>query len=241
MKNDQSPTLMPRRRFLIVGSAAVATAAATSLSATEMLRSALVFEEISPQLSAGFIDAKLEDFSRSLFAPRLAAASKLRSGDAALANGVRLTVHGLVRPDAATGKSLVAGLDAMYRVAGRSEAVPFLAWSRASLGQNETRPASPFVVPVSAKHPLSLTVLTSASAKQPEQLRFAIDAHRGANKLRTGLYFVAVVPAGMKAPEWSSVRAVRTDQSDLPVLQQVTVLGYERVAFEYLVINSTLA
>jgi hypothetical protein len=235
---------IPRRQFLILGSAAVVGVAATSLSA-EIVRSTVTVEDIAPRLSVAFVKASLADFASNDFAPRsLTVASHLRSGDPALAGGVRMKVHGIVRTDASRAQDVSMGLDAMYRVDGRSETVPFMAWSYAQLANRTAdSAASQFVVPVGARNPLSLSLFT-ANAQQIGKLKASIDlslgSERRANKLRSGTYFLVMCPKGMHAPDWSSIRVVPSE-GNLPLLRQATLVGHEAVPFDYIVISTDRA
>ena len=238
------PVGIPRRQFLVLGSAAVVGVAATSLSA-DIVRSTRTVEEIAPRLSVAFVKASLADFASNDFAPRaLTAAAHLRSGDPALAGGVRMKVHGVVRSDASRAQDVSMGLDAMYRVDGRSESVPFVAWSYAQMASRTTdSAASPFVVPVGARKPLSLSLFTSdaqQSGKLQATIALSLGSERRANKLRAGTYFLAMCPKGMTAPDWSSIRVVPSE-GKLPLLRQATVLGNEPVPFDYIVISTDRA
>jgi hypothetical protein len=245
--SETSATLLPRREFLVLGSAAVAAAAATSLSA-DLVRSALVIEDTAPRLSVGFADAKLDDFAKPSFARRLSAASKLRSGDSSLDNGVRVNIHGLVRPEAASDREVKMAIDVMYRVAGHDQDVPFMAWSHARM-QRHTAVSSfnPFVVPVGAKHPLSLAVSSSAvtAATANATLRGTVNLGLGngrrENKLRAGLYFIVLSPAGTRPPDWDSIHAVAPEDGTLPILKVATLTGLQPVSFDYIVMATDRA
>lgn len=246
MPLESGPTLFPRRQFLVLGSAAVAAAAATSLSA-DIVRSVLVTEDSAPRLSVGFTDAKFDDFAQPSFAQRLAPASSLRSGDASLENGVRLKIHGLVRPAAARDRQASMAMDAMYRVAGQEQAVPFMAWSYSRTKTRATGSSSkPFVVPVGAKQPLSLTVSSDVKAATGDAtlrgtVSLALGNGRRENKLRTGLYFVAFCPAGTKAPDWASIHAVASEGEALPLLKVATLTGMQPVSFDYIIVATDQA
>jgi hypothetical protein len=214
-----------------------------------MVRNVLLVEDTAPRLSVGFVNAALADLQAADFLPRaMRSASQLRSGDAALADGVRVKVHGLVRSEAAGTQPVSMGLDAMYRVAGHAEEVPFMAWSYAQMANRQTgSAASSFVVPVGAKSPLSLSLFTSAvvtsgtiskgkSPKLQASVKLALGSERRTNKLRSGLYFLAMTPAGVKAPDWASVHVVPST-GNLPLLKQATLLGVEPVSFDYVIVS----
>lgn len=248
MKNDHSPVagsaMIPRRQFLVLGSAAVVGAAATSLSAN-MVRG-VPASEGTARVSAGFAPAAFADVQSPEFAPRaLTAASHLRSGEAALAAGVRVKVHGMVRTDASAVQPVSMALDVMYRVPGQTEAVPFMAWSHAQLaGRKADSAVSSSVVPVGSRMPLSLMVTTGTVAGQNAKLQAKVDLALGsgrlANKLRSGLYFLALCPAGTAAPDWSSIRVVRSENA-LPLLRQATLFGLEPVSFDYIIVSADRA
>jgi hypothetical protein len=240
--DETGPTLLPRRQFLVLGSAAVGAAAVTSLS-SDIVRSVLAIDDPAPRLSVGFAEVKFEDFAQPSFVQRMASASAPRSGDASLENGVRLKIHGLVRPEAAKGQQASMALDAMYRVAGQGEAVPFMAWSYSSNPSLiPNRASNSFVMPVSAKQPLSLAFSTSATnaidskAKLNGTIDLTLGNGRRQNKLRTGVYFVAVCPAGTKAPDWNAIHAVASEGA-LPQLKVATLIGTEPVPFDYIVMT----
>lgn len=241
-QSDPGVLLLPRRQFLVLGSAAVAAAAASSLSA-DIVRGALVTEPKTSRISVGYVGASIGEFNDPSFAPSLTAAAKLRSGDPALAGGVRLKVHGLVRPEAKKSANVSMALDAMYRVSGHADEVPFMAWSYARRGQQVTSSAAgEFVVPVSAKQPLSLGISTSAptpvmdDATLRATASLSIGEKRLANKLRAGLYFVAISPAGTEAPHWASIHAVAPEHGTVPVLKQRTLTGLQPVPFDYIIV-----
>jgi hypothetical protein len=247
MPLESGPTLFPRRQFLVLGSAAVAAAAATSLSA-DLVRNVLVVEDTAPRLSVGFSDAKFDDFAKPSFAQRLLPASTLRSGDGLLENGVRLKIHGLVRPESVRDQQASLAMDAMYRVAGQEQAVPFMAWSY-SRKQSQTTGSSSksFVVPVGLRQPLSLAISSSdvnaatGKATLRGTVSLALGNGRRENKLRTGLYFVAFCPAGTKAPDWASIHAVASEEGALPLLKVATLTGLQPVSFDYIVVATDRA
>jgi hypothetical protein len=254
MKNELSSpqtsgdsTLLPRRQFLVLGSVAVAAAATSTLSA-DLVRGSSAGEHQSPRISLGYVPATVEDFASPSFAARLAPATKLRSGDSSLTGGVRLKVHGLVRPEAQRDTDVSVGIDAMYRVPGHMEDVPFMAWSYARTRQHTSSSAqNGFVVPVSATEPLSLAISTSAvktavgNAALRAKVTLALGEGRRTNKLRTGLYFVAICPAGMEAPHWASIHATAPADGTAPRLVQTSLTGYEPVPFDYVVVAAQRA
>src|SRR6184192_3377659 len=93
------PTAMARRDFLVLGSAAVAGVAASSLSAGTIR--GIANPEAGPILSVGFTDAVEREGKKHkvVRSSALHAAHRLRFADAGFRNGAaRLTVHGLWEP-----------------------------------------------------------------------------------------------------------------------------------------------
>lgn len=239
-------TLLPRRQFLVLGSAAVAAAAATSLSA-DIVRTTLVIEDTAPRLSVGFTDATPGDPGMPAFAPRLTGAASLRSGDHSLQSGVRVRIHGVVRAAGRADQPVKLALDALYRVPGHDEAFPYLAWSYARLqGRTADSSSKSFVIPVVGKQPVTLALSSSSEdakdgATLQALLQFTPGTGRRENKLRRGRYFVALCPRGMKAPDWRSVHAFQPENGSLPVLKTFSLTGFEPVPFDYIVFETDQA
>lgn len=239
MKTDSTPTLLPRREFLVLGSAAVAAVAATSLTA-DIVRDVLTVEDRSPRLAVGFAGA-IDPGVPVPSAQRVTSAVHLRSGDAALEGGVLLSILGLVSPRGSQQRNVA--VDTMYRVPGVKEPVPFMAWSQAWFGGRPTQTHSkPVIVPVGDGAPLSLGISTSAEGQSLRAMvRLGIGRGRFEHKLRPGYYFIALTPNGAATPDWSSIRAVASDSSRHPVLEQVSIAGAQPVPFEYLVLRTARA
>jgi hypothetical protein len=232
---------MPRRQFLFLGSAAVVGAAAVSLT-----NDFNPFARIAPvadasqatRLSIGFTRATAGELSSGLFA--VTSADKLRRGDASLAESVKLRVHGLIRA-AKNSTPLSIGLDAMHRVAGLDEEIPFLAWTY-DRGRAIERSVRGFVLPSSEQFSLAVVSRSGAAAEPARSLAtFSAGTKRGAHKLRRGTYFFAHCAPGTKAPEWELVRAVVPAAGELPVLQQMTLTGFQPVPFDYIVVTTDRA
>lgn len=237
--------LLPRRQFLVLGSAAVAAAAASSLSA-DIVRGALATEQQAPRISVGYAGAAMDGFNAASFSARLTAATKLQSGDPSFADGgVRLKILGAVRAEAQQNTDFSMALDAMYRVADRPDEVPFMAWSHARRDHRTTFSATTeFIVPVSARQPLSLGIATSAGANEGmlrATVSLSLGENRLTNKLREGLYFVAICPAGSPAPQWTSIHAVAAENATVPVLRQGRLAALEPVPFDYIVVAAAHA
>jgi hypothetical protein len=228
-----------RRQFLVLGSAAVAGAAATTLSA-DAVRKVFTAEAPAPVLSVGFADATLTDFENPEFAARLSAALDLSSSDPAFSDAVRVRILGLVQPEAERESPVSFAIDAMYRLPGNLHEVPFLAWSharRAHPRHTEFASAStPFTVPVGANHPLKLTVSTTNQVTGKSvscgAVELGLGNGRNGGKLRRGVYFVAICPPGAPLPDWGAMQVKGSEKGE-PVLQQPTLAGANGVPFGY--------
>ena len=232
-------SLIARRQFLAVGSAVVAGAFATDL-AGQIARAVQDAILPAPSLSLGYIGSKLEDFEAADFKGRmLKAAERLTSSDAALAESVRLKVHGLVRPDEASIATV--NLDVLFRVGGeRGREVPFHAWTFSrTRGRVSTSSAAGFAVPVGPTQPVVLSVSCgSRSASTRATTMLCSGSVRQTNKLRRGLYFLALTTPEEQTPNWSLIRAVPSSDAKLPVLQEAVGIGYQPVRFPYVVFSA---
>lgn len=230
---------MPRRHFLFLGSAAVAGAAAVSLTDrfNPFARTAPAADASqAPRVSVGFTRATPDEASAGLFA--VAAAHKLRQGDASLAGSVLMRVHGLIRSAKESGP-LSIGVDALHRIGGSKEDVPFLAWTY-DRTRAIARSVRGFVLPHSETFSLAVVSRTGGESSR-SVAAFSAGTKRGANKLRRGTYFLAHCPPGTDAPEWELVRAVVPAAGELPVLQQMTLTGFQPVPFDYIVVTTDRA
>ena len=227
---------MPRRRFLMLGSAAMASVITTDISA-DIIRTVLSSRRPAPRLSLGYIAATLGQFKSRA---RVTAAEQLRSSDPALPESVLLRVHGLVRPDETEPVSM--SLDVHYLVSAAGDMrIPFHAWMYNATRKHEIASApAGFTVPISPARPLVLSV-ASKSAKGTTEAMASLHSGtaRGANKLRRGLYCLALVE-GDKAPDWSGIRAVPKENQKLPVLEHLAGIGYKPVPFPYIVLSADL-
>lgn len=240
-KTSTQDTGATRRQFLVLGSVAMAGAAATTLSA-EAVRKVFAADSPAPVLSVGFADATLKDFENPAFSARLTAALELSSSDPAFSDAVRVKILGLVQPESERESAVNLAIDAMYRLPGNLHEVPFLAWSharRAHPRHTEFSSAStPFTVPVGANHPLKLAVSTAnpATGKSVScgAVELGLGNGRNAGKLRRGLYFVAVSPAGAPLPDWNAIQVTGSEKGE-PVLKQPSLAGANGVPFGYVV------
>ena len=241
---EDSPTFMPRRQFLILGSAAAIGAVATSLPASQP-SSALAGEGGLP-LSLGFIDATLDELRAAARPHALVGAQ--HGGGSRLDDTVRVNVHGIVRASGSRATSPVT-LDAHYRVSGVEQEVPFFAWSDHPSTRRGGSSAIEFVSHVSTASPLTLALATRLAPTWRDTLvrrLFATPApaenvNAMARLTRRGLYFIAVPAAGQPAPNWASIRVVPMANGNLPQLEQSTLFGTRPVSFDYIVVDAERA
>jgi hypothetical protein len=224
--------VIPRRQFLVLGTAAVAGVATTSLTAG--IRRAASPRESTPKIAVGFANATMQEFVDPGFAIRIIDAARVGADAGSFDGAVDLRVHGAVRADRNAPQSrLTMGIDAMYRVSGPEPEVPFMAWTYAA--QAGSQAAGSFRVPIQGNRPTSLLVTAQRadSGSLREMISFAQDDRRGTYRLRRGLYFIGIDHSGIAAPDWSSVLAVGAEQGNLPVLREH---GASPVTFDYIVV-----
>lgn len=247
----QSPLVMPRRQFLLLGSAAVLGVAATGYP-SELMRTAGEPRELS-LLSVAHTDLLLAKDRQAIAGARLTrAASAL---DARFVrDGARVTVHGFWRSASRAAEPLSVGITALFPLG--EEKTPFHAWAMSASGEtvHGSNPVT-FLVPVAARQPLEIRVdsraplrtaqasrrltdlLRLTTAGEPKVVTCSFGAH-GAAPLRRGTYFVALGEKGQKAPRWSSIRGADSlSLSGAGPLVQATVAGNQRVDFDYMVIS----
>jgi hypothetical protein len=226
--SSDSATLLPRRQFIVLGSAAVAGLATANISAG--IRRAAGLRPELPRLSVGFIDATTEALADPAFSTRVIDASQLQTSLGAFRSGVQLKVLGGVPAGNGERQAMTMGLDAMYRVEGREEKTPFMAWTHASASGASA--SAPFLVPMDDRQPLSLMISSGGAGRAPLREIVNLDPRGGRNdyKLRRGVYFVAVHPAGGSAPDWSSIQASGAEVGQVPVLRS---RGLATVTFDY--------
>lgn len=250
------PQMMERRRFLVLGSAAVVGTAALDLPA-QILRTAWGPAQALPLLSAGYLDGNVAT-SRTFVA-----ATALRSGDASLAGSqLELRVLDFARA-VATPEPVSIGLNALYRAGERK--VPHLAWSYSTAAKSR---GARFVVPVDHASPLELMLLrrtanivTTAPVATPADFvvdfpetadgdlamtegngrsiaAFSLGRERTAMKLRSGVYALAFrTSAEQRTPDWRSIQFVTPREGASPVLAEATLAGVRPVSFDYLVLS----
>lgn len=234
-----------RRQFLVLGSAAVAAAATSSLSAGAVRN--VFAAPLAPTLSLGYSDSTLKDFENPAFSTRVTAALDLRSSDPAFSDAVKVRIFGLVQPESERESGANLAIDAMYRIPGNLHEVPFLAWSHARRPHpHHTEFASasgPFTVPIGANHPLKLAVSSAnpaGAAVSCGAVELGLGNGRQVAKLRRGVYFVAVVPPGAPVPDWGAIQ-VMGSESAIPVLQNFSLAGSNGVPFGYVIVATDYA
>ena len=250
--SDAKSATMPRRKFLVLGSAAVVGAAAADLPA-QMVRTALgLDEQWFPLLSVGYLSGSAAELTAPAASlRRLVGADKLRSGDASLADaGARVTVHEFRRAAERASQPVSVGVNALYRVDDAK--VPFLAWTYSATRHTTHDMTKSFVMPVDAAHPLELTVANRAPLAGPDAkarderavteskersiASFSVGEGRRSMKLRRGVYFLALRSGAFdRTPDWRSISVQTVDGK--PVLVEATVAGYQPVSFDYVTVS----
>lgn len=243
---------MPRRKFLVLGSAAVVGAVAADVPA-QMVRTALgLDEQWFPLLSVGYLAGSVDGMQApEASLRRLVAADKLRSGDASLARaGARVTVHEFRRAADRASHPVSIGLNALYRV--DDVKVPFLAWTySADRHATHTTGRNSFVMPMGEGQPLELTVANRAplgksgqsvderlvvESKERTVASFHVGEGRRSMKLRRGVYFLALRSnASERTPDWRSITVQTVDGQ--PMLVETTIAGYQPVSFDYVTVS----
>jgi hypothetical protein len=226
MSNAEKPMTLARRDFLMLGSMAVAGAAASTLSAGTIRR--IAAPDDGPVLSIGFTDA----FDRG----GMVAARGLRFADAGfLRRGARLTVHGLWEPQPANSAPASVRVTAFFPHETDAGRLPFLAWTGttgATMRPNRAGRVS-FVAPLDDDGTLPLAferaeqisplvrrltaLFTEAPAAEPLVPNLAAleragrvcrlsSGNAGDVRLRRGTYFVALRQSAHDSqPNWGAI------------------------------------
>lgn len=262
VSTESTPMLMPRRQFLLVGSAAIVGVATTVSLPAQLVRSVRSRSQPLPLLSAGYFDGTVAELaSVGSASRRLVSATDLPSGDPSLASsGVRLAVTSFSRASGGS-EPLSLGLNVMYQVGDRK--IPHMAWSYSNSARGEQRSSgSSFVAPVDESGALELTLFhrsallpvpvtpsanvvrdypgaptSSASLNEAEGqsvATFSLGSERNTLKLRSGIYVLAFrSSASQLPPNWDAIRfTIAADTMD-PVL----VEGSAPVTFDYLLLS----
>ena len=241
MNEHDAPLLVPRRDFLILGSAAAVGAVAAN-AAPGLTRAPKPVDAAAP-LPLGYVDGNVDDLLAAARPRAIANAGRL--GAHALGSVARVKIHGIVRAGGARTAALE--LDAIYRVAGHGE-VPYHAWADHDARRGDSS-AVGFLVGVGPAAPLTFALTTRRRATWRDALALRLlgtplppEAVRASATLpRAGVYFIAVPAAGQPAPNWASIRAVAPAEGKLPRLVQSGILGTNPVPFDYIVVGTEQA
>jgi hypothetical protein len=266
VSNESNPTAnvasrewaLGRRDFLILGTAAAAGAAATSLAAGTI--STIVTPAAGSILSVGFVERLQADAS-------VLGALRLRQADAAfLRSGARVTVLGAFRPEALATAPVSIRLSAFYPYLTEQGRLPFMAWSQSldARGVLNVSGGASFTVPLDENGTLPISVervdltpsrlgrlfaaATPGVASQRPNLASLegsgnvcrlTSGNSGDVRLREGTYFIALRRSNSdRAPNWSSL-SIQGDKVSAPggVLRN----GERPVPFEYVALSLNYA
>lgn len=263
MSNQSNPTAnvasrewaLGRRDFLILGTAAAAGVAATSLAAGTI--STIVTPAAGSILSVGFAERLQADAS-------VMGAARFRQADAEfLRSGARVTVLGAFRPEALATAPVSIRLSAFYPHVAEQGRLPFMAWSQSldARGVRNVSGRASFTVPLDENGTLPVSVervdLTPSrfgrlfasaapsvgSQTQPNLASLEssgnvcrlTSGNSGDVRLREGTYFIALRRSNSdRAPNWSSL-SIQGDEVSAPggVLRN----GDRPVPFEYVALS----
>ncbi len=169
----------PRRRDVLAWGAGLALL--PSLSWAEASREGLTIGYCRELGEGGWAEA------------RATPAARLTGGEARLARGARITVHGLIAPEGLAG----LGVRAAELLVGFPAGTEYRAWSHALLPvENEGTPVR-FTVPVDGG--LRLALELEALGFERRETVLSLGREPGTPKLRAGHYLIALDPA-MPAP-----------------------------------------
>lgn len=246
---SQPALMMPRRQFLLVGSAAVLGVAATGYP-SELIRTAAGQAGELSLLSVAHTDKLLAKNRAAAAGTRLV---RPTGGlDARFVrDGARVTVHGFWRSARWAAEPLSLGVTALFPLG--EEKTPFHAWAVCASGEavHGSNPIT-FHIPVAARQPLEIRVdsraplgarqtsrrltdiLRVASAGEPKVATCSLGPG-GVAPLRRGTYFIALGEARQKAPRWSSIHVADLTADGALALSGPGPLG--RVDFDYLMIS----
>jgi hypothetical protein len=243
-----------RRDFLILGTAAAAGAAATSLAAGTI--STIVTPAAGSILSVGFVERLQAD------APVVGAA-RFRQADAEfLRSGARVTVLGAFRPEALATAPVLIRLSAFYPYVSEQGRLPYMAWShsldargvlnisggvsfKAPLDENGTLPIAVERVDSTPSRFGRLFAVAAPGTESRRPNLAALESRgnvcrltsgdSGDVRLREGTYFIALRRSNAdRAPNWSSI-SIEGDKVSAPggVLRN----GERPVPFEYVALS----
>ena len=259
--SEQKTGGMPRRDFILLGSAAVAAVSATGVSAGAIR--AISGPVGGSILSIGYSDALVGEESGVVPAKYLGASDRALASD-----GMRLTIHGYWRPETRRSTPLAVDVTTFFPVAGMS--MPVVSWAYVARGRTaEHSGRGTFVVPSDANGGVTIAVdrrLPGTSVKPRNGRRSLLSfartgsnglptlesmerdgnvcrlADRGGVKLQPGTYFIALGDATRETgPDWSRLTTNGNAQTlqahGESVLTQHSVTGRVPVDFEYLMVS----
>ncbi len=217
---------LPRRDFLVLGSAAIVGAAASSITATATPLSLVASPEAGVILSVGFIDRTgpvSPEAKTSATSP--VSADSLSVHDTGFRrSGARVLVHGLTSPEHRTSASVHLSTFAP----SAAGPVPFLAWTHGAgrHGVTISSPSAFFVAALDENGTLPIAIERRGATNRWSRLFVspAADAlpdlatleqnghvcrltsgHQGAG-LRAGTYFIALRHSSSdRQPDWRSI------------------------------------
>jgi len=216
---------LPRRDFLVLGSAAIFGAAASSITATPL--SLVAAPEAGSVLSVGFIDrtGPVSPESKTS-ANHPVSADRLRVSDAGFrGSGTRVLVHGLTSPEHRTSASVHLSTFAP----SADGPVPFLAWTHGSgrHGLTTSSPRASFVAALDENGTLPIAIERRGAATRwtrrfvplaadtlPDLSTLEQNGHvcrltsgqPGDASLRAGTYFIALRHSSSdRQPDWRSI------------------------------------
>ncbi len=188
---DPDPILKPRRRDVLAVGAGLALTPAAAWAGRPRREA----------LAVGYCEPEFDLDARELLAPfDVVAAERLAAGDATLAEGARLTVHGLLGDAGALARMGIrsAELRVGFPVARiDSSETEFRAWNHQVLPVENASSAVAFAVPADGGLALALEIETFGVERYETVL--VTGREPGTPKLRTGTYLLATGAAPFRA------------------------------------------
>jgi hypothetical protein len=245
---------LARRDFLVLGSAAVVSAAASSLTANTIR--VVASPATGSVLSVGYVEPAVATENAAVDS-RVTGARSLRLMDDGFRHGsARVRIHGFSRP-AGSDSPLSVRVSTFAPVA--SSPLPFLAWTHSEDGRGRTQKSrsSSFVAALDAEGTLPIAIervepvsrhlsrflpAVPSTAALPELAALEqggsvcrlSNGNGGHARLRPGTYFIALRCSSYdRQPDWSSIAADRTPAAMTDVLRR----GGRPVDFEYVALT----
>ncbi len=236
MSEATNSFLMNRRAFIAATSAAVAGLAAPNVFASEIAGVAKV--------SVGYFGGVSGVARRGGFRQTLMAAERLTTSDPSLIrSGVKLSVRGLWQRPGNRGRVGNYALEVLYAVDGVTERVPFYAWMH-SVTKNGPAGSSytSFVAPVDASGTVNVVVRRGFGEQRADELKFSVTSQANAFMLDRGAYVIALLDAGDRVPDWSSIE-MAPDSTPLNfdresgLIRVRSITGTAAPNFDYIVVT----